>query len=123
MRRLAAEAHDGKYLDVRGNLEFPQVLRIGLKQVRLQRAADLIDQDLQRMLRHGDAQYSWRGEGRELRRLARRDLARTGREDKADRIDIRSLRCRDRIDRRDTAYLDPHPPDFSHVRACSRGQP
>ena len=70
------------------NLEFAQILDVGLKIIRLEHAADLVDLHLQRMLSDGDAQDARRRECRELRRLARRDLPRARREHEADRVDL-----------------------------------
>ena len=78
----------GKHLDVRGNLQFAQILDVGLKIIRLENPADLIDLHLQRMLGHGDAQNSGRRQRRQLRRLAGRHLARAGRKHETDGVDI-----------------------------------
>jgi hypothetical protein len=56
IRRLAAEAHDGKHLDMRRNFQFAQILDVGLKIVRLENSANLVDLHLQRVLCHRDAQ-------------------------------------------------------------------
>ena len=114
-RRLAAEPHDRKHLDVRRDLELAQILDIGLKIVGLQHAADLVDLHLQRMLSDRDAQDSGRRERRELRRLPRRHLPRARREHEPDRVHPGLGRGADRIGAGDAANLDEHGAECSHL--------
>ena len=120
IRRLAAEAHDRQHLDVRGDLQFAQILDVGLKIIGLENAADLVHLHLQRMLRDRDAQDARRRERRELRRLSGRHLPRAGREHEADGIHIGRRGGADRIGTGDAANLDPHRCKCSHLgRHCA----
>ena len=97
------------------NFQLAQVLDVGLKIIRLEDAANLIDFHLQRMLRDGDAQNSRRRQRGELRSLARRDLPRARREYESDGVDVGIRRRADRIRTGDAAYLDPHGAECSHL--------
>ena len=121
IRRFAAESHDRQHLDVRRNLQFAQILDVGLKIIRFEDPANLIDLHLQRMLSHRDAQYSRRRQRRQLRRLARRHLPRAGRKYEAYGIDVGISRRADRIRAGDAANFDPHGAECSHLRLyCPR---
>ena len=106
----------GSTLMCERNLQFTQILDIGLKIIRLENAADLVHLHLQRMLGDRDSQDSGRRERRELRRLSGRHLPRARGEHEADSIHIGRGGGADCIGTGYAANLDPHRYECSHLR-------